>query len=115
MSYRAPMVEGEACGALGLAFIEEIRHSRDAMAKTRKTIALGARGRVGESHPRACLTDAQVDLIRDLREERGFSYGLLAWMFQVAKSTVQGLCDYRRRNTTPTRYVSVVDNPREDG
>lgn len=41
----------------------------------------------GQDHHRAVLTDAEVDTIRDLREE-GWSLGQLAQKFEVSKSQV---------------------------
>jgi hypothetical protein len=70
-------------------------------------VSAGGR-RVGESHPRAWLSDDQVDDIRALREDCGWSLGRIARWTGVPKPTVQSLCDYRRRATTPARYVRVV-------
>lgn len=53
--------------------------------------------RCGETHHRAKLTDHDVDLIRELHEEHGLSYGVLAVKFEVSKSTIRDLCRYRRR------------------
>lgn len=41
----------------------------------------------GQDHHRAVLTDAEVDTMRDLREE-GWSLGQLALKFEVSKSQV---------------------------
>ena len=53
--------------------------------------------RIGESHPRARLSDTDVSLIRTLHEEHQLGYGTLAEKFGVAKSTVQDICTYRTR------------------
>lgn len=67
--------------------------------------------RIGESNPRANLTDHEVDLLREMREERKedgshrYSLGLLALRFKLPKSTVQDICSGRRRAQTPARVV----------
>lgn len=55
---------------------------------------------VGEDHPRAKLTDVEVNKIRDLFEHYGFSYNDIAAMFNVPKSTVSSICRYERRATS---------------
>ena len=68
--------------------------------------------RVGQSHPRAALTDREVELMRQLFEEypRGhpqhWSMGQLARKFEVAKSTVADIVLYRTR-TEATIYRVV--------
>lgn len=60
-------------------------------------IKVNERGlRVGESHPRAVLTDHEVDLMLELREE-GYSYSWLARTFEVHKQTVAKICQGVRR------------------
>jgi len=51
----------------------------------------------GQYHPKAVLTDDEVEQVRRLREEEGWSYGQLMKKFELPKSTVQYLCNYRRR------------------
>lgn len=59
--------------------------------------------RIGESNPRARLTDHEVDLIREMRDElkedgsHRYSLGFLALRFKIPKSTVQDICSGRRR------------------
>ena len=60
-----------------------------------RTIAVNERGHVvGQSHPRAVLTDHEIDLMFELREQ-GYSYGWLAMKFEITKGAcwkiVQGL------------------------
>lgn len=50
----------------------------------------------GEAHPRARLTDHEVELIRQLREQ-GMSLSKLADKFETYTSTIKGICDYKRR------------------
>lgn len=63
----------------------------------KKKRAMGAaRYRRGDEHPGAALTDAEVDLVRELNES-GWSYSALADKFEVSKSTIAGICQCRRR------------------
>jgi len=52
--------------------------------------------RVGENHQFAILTNGEVELLRQLREE-GRTWQWLADKFEVAKRTVRDICAYRRR------------------
>ena len=64
--------------------------------------------RIGEDHPRAKLTDHDVELIRQLREEFGLAHSEIAVKFEIAKSTVVAICQYQRRATTPAGYRRVT-------
>lgn len=73
-------------------------------------VKYNARGnRIGESNPRASLTDHEVDLLREMRDERKddgthrYSLGFLALRFKLPKSTVQDICSGRRRAQTAAR------------
>lgn len=71
-----------------------------------KLLALNANHyRVGETHHRAKLTDAQVDEMRDLHEDDGVGYRTLAKRFNVSKSTVRDICNYRTRAQTPEHWA----------
>lgn len=62
-----------------------------------KTVAVNERGlRIGEDHPNAKLTDAEVETIRTLHAE-GMSYRLIAEKFEVAKGAIAKICRYERR------------------
>ncbi len=50
----------------------------------------------GENHPRAKLTDAEVETIRSLHDQ-GMSYRELAKKFEISKSTAESICLFRRR------------------
>ncbi len=68
-----------------------------------RVVYLNERGnRVGESNPQAVLSDHEVALLLELREE-GYSYGWLAAKFDVHKATVQGICNSRRRGQSPAK------------
>ena len=64
--------------------------------------------RCGETHPRARLTDHDVDLIRELREEHKLTYEALAEKFECSKSTIRDICRYRRRWQRPDRWKKVA-------
>lgn len=72
-----------------------------------KLVALNENGRkIGESHPRAKLTDAEVALMLELRDE-GFSYAWLAGKFDVSKSCARWICAGRNRNQRAARVIRV--------
>lgn len=67
-----------------------------------KLVAINEKNRpIGEGHHRATLTDDQVDRIRDLNEDHDVSYRQLAAMYQVPRSTIASICQYRTRAQTP--------------
>lgn len=69
-----------------------------------RVVAVNERGLViGESHPRAVLTDAEVDLLLELRSE-GYSYGWLAAKMEVSKSCVAKICRGEHRSQIPVGY-----------
>lgn len=73
-----------------------------------KLVAVNESGcRIGEDHPKATLSDATIDLIRELHEDQGKSYGYIAMKFKISKVYVQMICTYRRRAQTPDRWVRV--------
>lgn len=60
--------------------------------------------RVGQGHHNAKLTDAEVDLVRELREDHGYTYGQIADWFGATAQTIKDICLYKRRAQTPHRY-----------
>lgn len=59
--------------------------------------------RVGESHPQAKLTDADVDRMLALREQ-GVGWGTLAKIFDVSKSHARRVClGHKRQVATAWR------------
>lgn len=76
-------------------------------AKRYKLVGLNEKGsRVGETHHRAKLTDHDVDLIRDLRDE-GLTYQEIADKFEVSKSTIRDIVKCRRRWQRPDTWKRV--------
>lgn len=45
----------------------------------------------GQNHPKANLTDHEVDLVLELRSE-GFTYYALSVTFETPKSTIRDIC-----------------------
>lgn len=74
----------------------------------RLTVGVNERGiRVGEDHQNAKLTDAEVDLLLELREEHGLSYNELAEKFGLSKSGVRKICKGQTRSQRPERFKTV--------
>lgn len=73
------------------------------MAKS-AMVAVNGRGLViGEDHPRAVLTNHEVGLLLELRDEK-LSFGRLSVIFEVSKSCVFKICCGQRRAQTPANY-----------
>lgn len=71
----------------------------------KRMVAVNERGHVvGEGHPRAKLTDHEVNLMLALRDE-GFSLTWLARKFEVSRSCAQHICSGRFRSQVPVRWV----------
>lgn len=76
---------------------------------TRVVVAINEKGRrIGDSHQRARISNHDVDLMRELREEHGLSYKELAEKFDVSESLVKQICNYRIRSQTPVRW-KIID------
>lgn len=72
---------------------------------TRRFVALNEEGeRIGETHPRSCHSDETVDLVRELHEDRGWSYTRISRKLKMSVAYIGKLCRYERRNQTPDRY-----------
>lgn len=68
-------------------------------------VALSATGRrIGQTHPRAVLTDHEVDLVMELLEA-GLSYRQVAEKMGLSKSGIAHIATGRRRCQTPARYA----------
>ncbi|KAA3649383.1 MAG: hypothetical protein DWQ11_18745 [Proteobacteria bacterium] len=72
-----------------------------------KTVAVNERGlRIGEDHQNARYTDGEVTLVLELRDE-GKSYGEIARLAEMPKSTVRDICKGRRRCQCAARWKTV--------
>jgi hypothetical protein len=63
--------------------------------------------RIGQDHPRAKLTDGDVELTLRLHEE-GWGYGRIASKLGASKSHVRHIVKGHRRCQTPARYKAVI-------
>lgn len=63
--------------------------------------------RIGQCHHRAVLTDAEVELVREMHENDGMSYKTLANKFEVSKGTIAKICRYERRGQTPANWKKI--------
>lgn len=70
--------------------------------------------RLGETHPRAKLSDHEVELIRELAEG-GMSQRLIAEKFEISRGTVADIVSFRRRAAYAVgwRRVKVVVRDRD--
>lgn len=74
----------------------------------RKYVAVNDRGRrIGEDHPRSTLSDDTVDLIRELHEDEGRSYGFIAMRLKISYHTIKKICRYERRAQIPDKWIRV--------
>lgn len=62
--------------------------------------------RVGEDHPNARLTNAELELFWALRDE-GWSYGRLAAKFEISKSGARKICRGQNRCQVAVSYRTV--------
>lgn len=73
-----------------------------------RVVAVNDRGRrIGQDHPNAKLTDADVELIRDLHESEGLSYSALAEKFGVSKMAICYIVKCRRRDQAAADWRRV--------
>lgn len=70
--------------------------------------------RIGERHHNAKISDATVDLIRELHEDFGLGYLEICQKLKLALGTVRKICTYERRAQTPSswkrRKIEVTDS-----
>ncbi len=72
--------------------------------KAHCAVAVNEQGLViGEDHPRAVLTNHEVDLLLELRAE-GVSYDKLAVIFEIHRGTVAKICTGQRRAQYTAAY-----------
>lgn len=76
---------------------------------TARTVAVNERGSpIGEDHHNARYTNGEIEMVLKLRDE-GAGYGTIAKLVEMPKSTVQSICNARRRCQTAARWKSVPD------
>lgn len=75
----------------------------------KKLVAVNDAGlRIGEDHPNAKLTDAEVERIRSLHEAERMSYKLLAEKFEISKGAIAKICRYERRAQYPATHKTIL-------
>lgn len=89
--------------------------------KRKRIVAINEYGlRIGEDHPNARLTNLEVDVLLELREELDengkhiWSYGKLAEKFDIGKTAVRRICKGQSRCQTPMGYKTIYEDG-EDG
>lgn len=76
-------------------------------SKSAQTVAVNERGlRIGEDHPRARLTNHDVDLMREMHGQ-GMGYRRLAKMFGCSRTCVAVICRYEKRVQYPVRWKAL--------
>ena len=72
-----------------------------------KTVAVNERRlRIGEAHQTARYTNAEIEMVVTLRDEDK-SYGEIARLVEMPKSTVRDICTGRRRCQYPADFKTV--------
>lgn len=72
-----------------------------------KTVAINERGlRIGEDHQNARYTDGEIEMVLALRDD-GKSYGEIARLVEMPKSTVADIIKGRRRCQYPAKWKSI--------
>jgi hypothetical protein len=86
-------------------------------AKRTRFVALNETGtqRIGEDHPRAKLSDAQVEAMRDDYEAhppghpQHVGYRALAKKYGCSKRTARDICNYTKRNQWAARWKRIAE------
>ena len=77
----------------------------------KRMVAVNERGSVvGQDHPRAKLTDHDVDLVFELRED-GMSIGRIAKAMEVSKGCIAHILAGRTRTHVVARWVVSLRRP----
>ena len=76
------------------------------LAKKRMVMVNDLGRRIGETHPRAVLTDHEVDLVLDLHED-GMTLTEIAAKFEVSKGCVWKIVHGYRRGQTGVLRVRI--------
>lgn len=77
---------------------------------TRRVVKVNDHGlRIGEDHPRAKLTDHDVDRLLEFREADPvyWSYARLGRTFDISKSQARYICNGTQRSQTAKGFVTV--------
>jgi hypothetical protein len=63
--------------------------------------------RIGEKHHNARISDATVDLIREMHEDNGIGPVRIAATLNISLSTIRKICYYYRRAQTPVKWKRI--------
>ena len=75
-----------------------------------RQVAVNERGlRIGEDHQNAKYTNGEIEMVLSLRDD-GKSYGEIARLAEMPKSTVRDICTGRRRCQYPTNWKRLPTN-----
>lgn len=78
------------------------------MVKKRFTYGVSDKGvPLGEAHPKAKLTDEEVEAIRTAYDNGEGGYRKLARRFGISRTFLRDIVQMKRRNTTPDDYKTV--------
>jgi DNA invertase Pin-like site-specific DNA recombinase len=70
----------------------------------KQLVGVNERGlRVGEDHQRAKLSNHEIELIRQLREQ-GMTCRAIAEKFEISKAMVSYICSHKKRAQTAVRW-----------
>jgi len=73
-----------------------------------RTVGVNELGRrIGEDHPKAKLTDRQVEMIRQLHEDYHVPYSIICEVLIVSKSTIEDICCYNTRTQLAIRRKTI--------
>jgi hypothetical protein len=65
--------------------------------------------RVGQDHPKAVLTDREVELARQLHAQ-GWTYPAISEKLEVSRWSIGRICRHERRNQVVARIKPIHDD-----
>lgn len=98
---------GSGIGAIDLQFSADglVMHATMAAPAKNRMLAVNDRGQlIGEDHPRAVLTNHEVNLVLELLGD-GLSQAKVAVIMEVSRSTVRDIANGRTRAQIPAGYI----------
>lgn len=83
----------------------------------RKKIVMVGEGayRCGEDHPKATISNEDVDLMRELHEEHGLTVSEIAAKWEKPKSTIRDIVNYKNRSCRVSASYQYMRSCRYDG
>lgn len=78
------------------------------MTPPKKYVAVNERGcRIGQDHPRAKLTNHEIELLLRLHDEEGWGYRRLAKKFEISKSQARLIVKGANRWQVAARFKVI--------